>query len=108
MQKFEYRSPRFAVDLPVQFTVGPSTLPGRCRNISKEGMRLELCHSLPPHARGTVVLGCQDSAIVLSVRVAYAGETHEGVEFIDTSDSERDTVAHLIESLGAIRTACGS
>jgi hypothetical protein len=99
MQKFEYRSPRFAVDLPIQFTVEQSTLPGRCRNISKEGMRLELCRPLPAEARGTILLSCQDSPLELSVRVAYSGKTCEGVEFIYRSDSERDAVARLVASL---------
>jgi hypothetical protein len=99
MQKFEYRSPRFAVDLPVQFTVEQSTVPGRCRNISQEGMRLELRQPLPPDARGTVILSCQDHSLELSVRVTNSGKIHEGVEFIYNSDSERDAVAHLVASL---------
>ena len=99
MQKFEYRSPRFAVDLPIQVTVDQSTLPGRCRNISKEGMRLELRQPLPPNALGTVRLNCQDSPLELSVRVAYSGKTYEGVQFIYRSDRERDAVAHLVASL---------
>jgi hypothetical protein len=99
MQKFEYRSPRFAVDLPIQLVVEQLTLPGRCRNISKEGMRLELRQPLPPDARGTILLSCQDFPMELSVRVAYSGKTYEGVEFIYRSDSERDGVARLIASL---------
>jgi len=99
MQKFEYRSPRFTVDLPVQVTVEQSTVPGRCRNISKEGMWLELRQPLPPDARGTVIVNCHDNPLELSVRVAYSGKTHEGVEFIYNSDSERNAVAHLVASL---------
>jgi PilZ domain len=101
MQKFEYRAPRFAVDLPVQLTVEQSTLSGRCRNISKEGMRLEFRQPLPPDAHGTVILSCHDNPLELSVRVANSGETYDGVEFIYNSDSERDAVAHLVASLAA-------
>jgi hypothetical protein len=101
MQKFEYRSPRIAVDLPVRLTVEQSTLSGRCRDISKEGMRLELRKPLPPDARGTVILGCHDTPLELSVRVTYSGKTHEGVEFIYNSDSEREAVARLVASLAS-------
>jgi hypothetical protein len=99
MQKFEYRAPRFAVDLPAQFTVEQSTLFGRCKNISKEGMRLELSRPLPPNVRGTVTLNYRDSSLELSVRVANSGTTYDGVELIYNSDSERDAVAHLVGSL---------
>jgi len=101
MQKFEYRSPRFTVDLPVQVTVEQSTVPGRCRDISKEGMRLELREPLPPDARGTVILSCLDNPLELGVRVTYSGKTHDGVEFIYNSDIERDAVARLVAALAS-------
>ena len=99
MQKFEYRSPRFSVDLPVQLAVEQSTLPGRCRDISKDGMRLELRHPLPADACGTVFLTFGDRPLELSVRVAHTGTTHDGVEFVYKSDHERAAVARLIASL---------
>jgi hypothetical protein len=99
MQKFEYRSPRFAVDLPIQFAVEKSTLPGRCKDISHEGMRLELRHPLPADACGTVFLTFGDRPLELSVRVAHTGTTHDGVEFVYKSDHERAAVARLIASL---------
>jgi hypothetical protein len=99
MQKFEYRSPRFAVDLPVELAVEQSTLPGRCKDISSEGMRLELSCPLPPDACGTVFLSYRDRALQLSVRVAHTGTTHDGVEFVYKSDHEREAVARLIASL---------
>jgi hypothetical protein len=99
MQKFEFRSPRFAVDLPVQFTVAQSILPGRCRNISSEGMRLELRQSLPLGACGTVLLSCQGRPLELNVRVAYSEKTHDGVEFLYRSESERNAVVRLVALL---------
>jgi hypothetical protein len=99
MQKFEYRSPRFTVDLPIQFTFEQSTLPGRCRDISNEGMRLELRQPLPADARGTVFLSCGDRPLQLSVRVAHTGVAHDGVEFVYQSDHERGAVARLVASL---------
>ena len=99
MQKFEYRSPRFAVDLPVELAVEQSTLPGRCKDISNEGMRLELSCPLPPDACGTVFLSYRDRALQLNIRVAHTGTTHDGVEFVYNSDHEREAVARLIASL---------
>jgi hypothetical protein len=99
MQKFEYRSPRFSADLPVQFTVEQLTLAGRCRNISNEGMRLELRQPLPPNARGSVLLSYQENRLELNVRVAYSGKTYDGVEFLYRSEGEREAVARLVASL---------
>ena len=101
MQKFEYRSPRFAVDLPVQFAMEQSTLPGRCRDISRDGMRLELRHPLPPNASGTVRLSFGDCPFELRVRVAHTVATHDGVEFIYKSQHEREAVARLVAALAA-------
>jgi hypothetical protein len=99
MQKFEYRSPRFNVDIPVQLAIEQAILPGRCKNISNAGIRLELGRRLPLNARGTVILNCKDRPLEVGVRVAYSGKTHDGMEFLYSSDSERSAVAHLIASL---------
>ena len=99
MQKFDYRSPRFPVDLPVEFTVQEATLIARCIEISKEGIRLELQEPLPPNAFGTVSISYQGRTLHLNMRIAHVGETHSGMEFIYKSDSERNAVAHLITAL---------
>jgi len=99
MQKFQYRSPRFAVDIPVEFLFDQSTLPGTCRNISTNGMKLELPMPMPLGACGTLMLSCQQRTLYIGVRVAYSSDTHEGVEFLYQSDSERHAVARLIASL---------
>jgi hypothetical protein len=99
MQRFDYRSPRFAVDLPVRLTADNSTHVARCRDISREGMRLELPQSLPPDARGTVSMTYRDQTLELNVCVAHAAETQLGMKFLYTSDSQRNAVAHLLASL---------
>ena len=99
MQRFDYRSPRYPVDLPVRLTAENSTRMGRCRDISRDGMRLELCQPLPPDASGTVSMTFQDQTLQLNVRVAHAGATQDGMKFIYTSDSERNAVARLVASL---------
>jgi hypothetical protein len=107
MYKFDYRSPRFSVDLPVQVTVQKSTLTGRCIEIGKEGMKLELQQPLPPDASGMVSISYQDQTLQLNVRVAHAGEIHGGVEFIYKSESERNAVAQLVASLSTPRNRLG-
>lgn len=107
MQKFEYRTPRFSVDFPVRFTIQNSTLMGRCREISREGMRLEFLEPLPPHSFGTVSLDYQNCSLELNVRVAHAGVAHDGLEFIYETDTERDAVEHLVASLAAIQYQTG-
>jgi hypothetical protein len=102
MQKFQYRSPRFTVDLPARLAVEQSTIAARCKDISKEGMRLELSQPLPAHACGTVVLSHRDGPLELSVRVAHTESTHDGLEFIYKSDYERESVAKLVASLATV------
>jgi hypothetical protein len=67
MQKFDYRSPRYTVDLPVEFNAERMTLKGRCRDISKEGMKLEFDASLPADARGVVTVIYQNRTLEFNV-----------------------------------------
>jgi hypothetical protein len=101
MQKFEYRAPRFSVDLPVQFTVHNATLTGRCREISQEGMKLELRQPLPTDSRGMISMSYQDGTLEVKVRVAHAGAKYDGLEFIYESERERSAMARFIASLAA-------
>jgi hypothetical protein len=103
VHKFDYRSPRFPVDLPIQFTVQTLTLGARCIEISNEGMKLELQEPFPPNARGTVSICHQDGLLELDARVAHAGETHGGMVFLYKSVRERAAVADLIAGLSAFR-----
>jgi PilZ domain len=105
MQKFDYRYPRFSVDLPVRFSTQGSTLSGRCKDISHDGMRLELPEPLSPNARGTVSVTYQGRALALSVRVAHAA--NGGMEFLYESDGERKAVEQLVASLASSRNRVG-
>jgi hypothetical protein len=99
MQRFDYRSPRYPVDLPVRLTADNSTRLGRCKDISREGMKMELQQPLPPDACGTVSMTFQNQTLELNVQVAHAGETQDGMKFIYSSDSQRNAVARLLASL---------
>ncbi len=102
MHKFDYRSPRFAVDLPIEFTVQTTTLLARCIEISNEGMKLELYEPCPLHARGIVSIRHRDGLLELEARVAHVGDTHGGMVFIYKSDRERNAVAQLIAALSTL------
>jgi PilZ domain len=99
MRKFNYRVPRFPVDLPVLLTFGESTQVGRCLEISVEGMKLEAGQPLSPDSRGTVHLTYLGIAVELSIRVAHAGSAFDGVTFVYDSEEQRDKVSQLVSLL---------
>jgi len=101
MRKFDYRAPRFAVDLPVRLTLEDSTLFGRCTEISTEGMKLELREPLSVDAAGAVHATFQTVSMDLPVRVAHCGSGCDGVQFVYGSDEERDEVIRFIALLAA-------
>jgi hypothetical protein len=99
MHRFEYRGPRFSVDVPVQFFAQNATLEARCTEISKEGMRLEVGEPLRSNSPGTVSLSHQGRSLQFSVRVVHVGARSCGLEFVYGSEAEQFAVAHLVESL---------
>jgi hypothetical protein len=78
-----------------------SIQPGRCLEISTEGMKLELRQPLAPDAVGTVRFSYQDAVLELPVRVAHSGAFYDGVKFIYESDEQRDEVNRLVSRLTA-------
>ena len=101
MQKFEYRTPRFRVDLPVQFSVEDVDFLGRCSEISRDGMTLEIREAPAPKSAGTVLINAHDQSMEISARVAHVEANHVGLEFCYESETERDAMARLIASLAA-------
>lgn len=101
MQKFEYRAPRYPVDLPVRLRQDDRTLHARCREISREGMRLELREPLPEDFCGTVSLNCRHVSLELRVRVTHTGILQDGLRFIFESEKQRRAVAQLVAILAA-------
>jgi hypothetical protein len=99
MQKFEYRTPRFPVDIPVRMTVQDFTLTGRCTDISEDGMKVEFRQPIPADVRGMLTVSLTDRTLEVNVRVAYMKATHDGLAFIYESDRERSMVTALIASL---------
>ena len=107
MQRFEYRGARFSVDLPVQFTEENITMPGRCTEISKEGLKLDLGEPLQSDSSGTVSMCFQGRTLEFRVRVVHVGARHCGMEFIYSSNAEQLAVATLVESLAVTNTRPG-
>ncbi len=101
MRKFDYRAPRFPIDLPVRLTLADSTQICRCTEISTEGMRLEVSEPLPLDAGGAVQMIFQNASFDLPVRVARCGTGCDGVAFVYSSDEERDEVIHFIALVAA-------
>jgi hypothetical protein len=99
MRKFNYRVPRFSVDLPVHLTFEDSTQAARCTEISTEGMKLEVRVPLSPESTGTVRLTHRGVTLDIAVRVAHSSSSHDGVRFVYESDEQRDEVSRLVEIL---------
>lgn len=99
MHRFKYRAPRYRVDIPVRLTLAETTIPGRCREISREGMRLEVYQPLPADYSGTVFLGYQDFQLEIGVQMAHLGPMQDGLRFVFDSEQQRHAVAHLVTLL---------
>jgi PilZ domain len=101
MHRFEFRNPRFTVDLPAQFRIANEALAGRCTDIGIQGMRLDLQDNLVPGCEGIVRLHYQNQTVELKARVARIGSMHCGLEFVCDSHAEQSTVVHLLARLTA-------
>jgi hypothetical protein len=101
MQKFEYRGPRFHVDLPVRLKIQGSILIGHCTEISKEGITVVVDQPLASRSSGTVSLTYQGRTIDFGVRVAHVDGMHSGLEFIYSSGTEREAIAQLVDFLAS-------
>lgn len=101
MQKFEYRTPRYPVDLPVLLTLQNATIPGRCQEISREGMKVELRDPVTPDTCGTVSVSYKELSLELPVCVARAGAGLGGLRFILESEKDRSAVERLVSLLAS-------
>ena len=99
MHRFEYRNPRFSVDLPAQLCIANETLAGCCTDIGIKGMRLDLPSNVVPGCQGIVFLRYQNQTIELKARVARIGPMHCGLELVCDSRAEQSTVVHLLARL---------
>lgn len=101
MHKFQYRCPRYPVNLPVRLSFGGSTFNGRCREISQEGMCLELQQVPAANDCGTAFFSYENVSAEVGVCVAHAGQCSGGLKFVFRSDQQRMEVAHLVALVAA-------
>lgn len=99
MQKFEYRAPRYTVDLPVLLILADLRIPGRCREISKEGMAVVFRDPVAAESCGTVSVSYRNLALELRVCVAHNGKKADGLRFLFETEEDRDSVERLVALL---------
>jgi PilZ domain len=104
MHRFEYRGPRYSVDLPVELTTPDATLAARCTEISKEGLKLELAEAVPCGSVGIVFVCYQGRPMRFRVRSIHTGGRYCGWEFLYNSDAEQDAVAGLVDAIAVPNT----
>lgn len=96
MQKFEYRSPRYPVDLPVLLILKDSSVSGLCKEISSEGMKVEFRQPVARNCCGTLRIGHSGSFLEVRARVARVGTGSDGVKFLFSSEIERKALQRLV------------
>lgn len=96
MRKFDYRAPRYAVNFPMRLTVEDAIYIGRCREISTEGMKLELDQSFETGCTGIVRMSEKGITIDLPVKFCYSSPDHTGVKFLCDSGEQRDEIARFV------------
>lgn len=103
MQRFEYRNPRYPVDLPVVLVLDDASVSGRCREISSDGMKVEFRQPVARNCCGTLRIGRGDSCLEVRARVTRTGDESDGVKFLFASERERKALQRLV-ALTAVPT----
>lgn len=101
MQKFDYRVPRFSADVPARLTLAESTRSGQCKDISLEGMRLEMQHPFPLDSVGTLELSVEGIAVELGFRITNCQHRSNGLKFIYESEEQRQRIRRIVSLLAS-------
>jgi PilZ domain len=96
MHKFSYRTPRFAVDIPVRLILPDFRSKVVCTEICIDGMRIEAPEPLTINALGAVFIRCDDGELQINVRVVRSNNIEQALEFIFTSRRDRTSLARMI------------
>lgn len=97
VQSFAYRSPRFALSLPLEFLVEGTSIPGRCRDLSEQGISVLLQQPVLPGTRGRVRLRIESCCVEVAAQVAYAELYEAGLHFTFGSLAEQAFVEMLVK-----------
>lgn len=103
MRKFDYRAPRYSVELPVRLTVDDAIYIGRCTEISTEGIRLELDQPFETGITGVVRLSERGMTADIPVRVCYSNSDHVGLKFLYDSDEQHEEIIRLVNLCAGLR-----
>jgi hypothetical protein len=99
MRKLQYRAPRIPVDLPVRVTQGDLAQMMRCRDLSVDGMKLDLNGASFPYSSGSIQLMDGTSSLELSFQVRSRAVDSIGIVFHDKSIEQSEALSRLIASL---------
>ena len=101
MHKFQFRSPRYQVNLPVKLSFDDAILHGRCREISQEGMCLELQDCPGANNCGTASFHYETVSVEVGVCVARTGRCSGGMRFVFQTEGQRREIARLVAMVAA-------
>jgi hypothetical protein len=99
MRKLQYRAPRFAVDFPVRVTHGDSSQMTRGREISVDGMKLDLNGDSFPFTGGFIQLVDGISSLKIPFEVRTRAIDSIGIAFQNLSSEQSGALSDLIASL---------
>lgn len=101
MRKFRFRSPRFPVDIPIKVTRGGASRPGRCIEISADGMKFEGADLPDPQSSGSIQIDYEELSLVLPFRSVYTAAKFEVAEFVLKSAEQKRDVNLLISAISS-------
>ncbi len=107
MEKFEYRNPRFSADLDARFTVDNVQYTGRCKEVSRAGMTLQVEEMLPIHSTGKLSLEFLNHFVEVGARVMHVEEDRLGLVFVYETDAERRSIMRLVEAVAVAANRVG-
>lgn len=99
MRNFDYRAPRFPVDLHVQLEVANVVQTGRCTEIGFGGMRLVSLDPPPADVTAIIQFNYRGMFLKIPARVVHQDAGGIGMQFLWKSDKQKEGVAQLIDLL---------
>ena len=96
---FSYRSARFAVEYPVEFCLGDSSIAGLTKDVSDTGLLVRLTQPIDRGSHGKVRWGFGSCLIELDVCVVTTDFLEAGLLFRFASESERQFIRTMLKAL---------
>ena len=96
MRKFEYRSARFPIHIPLRFADGSCEVSGVCTQVSLDGMEVLLAESPQIGNSGKISLTLEDQIVEIEVLVAHLNDDRCGMKFVYKSERERKMMNELV------------